>query len=159
MVVIKASTVDATKFFNLDGLDYEKGIYTIFYDSVQLDGSGNVIKPVTRVGIKSKYEQSKILVRPRQISEFSDGVSSYGDLDTLTLDIVDLINFSNGGGGGGGIEISQKVTNYSSLAAGSSVGDLAYVEESQGTAWLPGSMGGSYYPAGWYVWDGSVWGI
>lgn len=39
----------------------------------------------------------------------------------------------------------------------SNIGDLAYVENSQGTAWLPGSWGGTFYSEGTYLWNGSVW--
>lgn len=55
------------------------------------------------------------------------------------------------------IQLNQKTQNFSSLSPGSTPGDLAYVEESQGTSWLPGTLGGSYYPAGFYLWTGSEW--
>ena len=32
-------------------------------------------------------------------------------------------------------------------------GSLAYVYESQGTKWLPGTVGGTYYPSGIYVYN------
>jgi hypothetical protein len=34
---------------------------------------------------------------------------------------------------------------------------LSYVNSSQGTKWLPFTLGGTYYPQGWYVWNGSIW--
>ena len=37
------------------------------------------------------------------------------------------------------------------------VGDLAYVKDSEGTKWAPGSLFGTYYPAGVYVYDGVDW--
>ena len=48
---------------------------------------------------------------------------------------------------------SQAVLNYSELKKGTKDGLLAFVENSQGTAWLPFSLGGTYYPSGLYVWD------
>ena len=48
---------------------------------------------------------------------------------------------------------SQAVLNYSELKNGTKDGILAFVENSQGTAWLPFSLGGTYYPSGLYVWD------
>ena len=36
-------------------------------------------------------------------------------------------------------------------------GRFAYVLNSQGTSWLPGSLGGTYYGAGWYYDTGSIW--
>ena len=60
-------------------------------------------------------------------------------------------------GGAGGGTTYQRAETFSSLPSGLAVGDLAYINTSEGTAWLPGTMGGSYYPAGWYVWNGTVW--
>jgi len=53
--------------------------------------------------------------------------------------------------------VSQKSANYASLTAGTIVGQIAYVNASSGTPWLPYSYGGTYYPAGWYLWNGTIW--
>ena len=47
--------------------------------------------------------------------------------------------------------------NYTALLSvtGMTSGDLAYVENSEGTQYLPGTMGGSYYPNGIYVYTTS----
>lgn len=37
------------------------------------------------------------------------------------------------------------------------IGTLAYVINSQGTAWLPAGLGGNFYSKGNYVWNGSEW--
>jgi hypothetical protein len=55
------------------------------------------------------------------------------------------------------IATTQQVASYSNLAAGAVTGQLAYVESAQGTQWLPKSYGGTYYPSGWYLWNGSIW--
>lgn len=49
--------------------------------------------------------------------------------------------------------------NYTQLTGtdGSNIGDLAYVFNEQGTKWLPGGLGGTYYSKGVYVWDGVDW--
>jgi hypothetical protein len=50
------------------------------------------------------------------------------------------------------------VANYSALPAASSVtGQFYWCSASQGTAWLPGSLGGTYYSAGLYYSNGSTW--
>lgn len=50
------------------------------------------------------------------------------------------------------------VANYSALPSAASVPDEFYwCSESQGTAWLPGSLGGTYYSAGMYYSNGSSW--
>jgi len=59
--------------------------------------------------------------------------------------------------GGGGSNLFQRSDNFSSLLDGKSEGNLAYVKTSQGVKWLPGRVGGSYYPAGWYIWNGQFW--
>lgn len=57
----------------------------------------------------------------------------------------------------GGIT-SINVANFSALpASGSYLNQLAYCRASQGSAWLPGTLGGSYYPEGWYLWNGEAW--
>tara|TARA_R110002012_G_scaffold260724_1_gene442440 strand:- start:159 stop:1250 length:1092 start_codon:yes stop_codon:yes gene_type:complete len=48
---------------------------------------------------------------------------------------------------------SQVANNYDSLTKGTKDGILAFVENSQGTSWLPFTLGGTYYPSGLYVWD------
>jgi hypothetical protein len=49
-------------------------------------------------------------------------------------------------------------TNYAALPAASSVsGKFYFVQNSQGTKWLPGSLGGTYYGAGTYYSTGSAW--
>lgn len=65
--------------------------------------------------------------------------------------------FSSASGGSGAINVTQQVAGFSNLVAGDTVGDLAYVEGSEGTAWLPGTLLGTYYPKGFYLWNGAVW--
>ena len=50
------------------------------------------------------------------------------------------------------------VANYSALpAVGTVTGQYYWVKASQGTAWLPGSLGGTYYSAGLYYSNGVTW--
>jgi len=50
------------------------------------------------------------------------------------------------------------VANYAALPDPTTVGDKFYwCENSQGTAWLPGSLGGTYYPRGLYYSNGTTW--
>ena len=67
--------------------------------------------------------------------------------------------FSGGGGGSSATPFSIVATNRTDLLTktGMVSGDLAYVEESEGTQWLPGSGGGTYYPAGLYLYNGTNW--
>ena len=62
------------------------------------------------------------------------------------------------GGGGTGQGITGVVANYSALPSVAAAADLFYfVENSQGTYWLPGKLGGTYYPAGIYYSNGVTW--
>lgn len=56
--------------------------------------------------------------------------------------------------------IGDDFTNYNDLIAQyptAKSGSLAYVINSQGTAWLPGGLGGTFYSKGWYYYDGANW--
>lgn len=65
---------------------------------------------------------------------------------------------SRSGGGSSGQGITAVVANYSALPSAAAAADEFYfVESPQGTAWLPGSLGGTYYPAGLYYSNGVTW--
>lgn len=50
------------------------------------------------------------------------------------------------------------VANYSALPDPTTVtGEFYWAEASQGTSWLPGSLGGTYYNAGMYYSNGVSW--
>lgn len=50
------------------------------------------------------------------------------------------------------------VANYSALPTASTVtGQFYWCSNSQGTSWLPGPLGGTYYPNGMYYSNGTTW--
>lgn len=55
------------------------------------------------------------------------------------------------------VTVSQRAANYESLSDGTNVGQIAYVNLPTGTSWLPLDYGGTFYPRGWYLWNGSTW--
>lgn len=58
----------------------------------------------------------------------------------------------------GGVGLPTVVANYSALPDPTTVaGQFYFVENHQGTEWLWGSLGGTYYPAGEYYSNGIVW--
>jgi hypothetical protein len=62
---------------------------------------------------------------------------------------------SSGGGGGTTITV---VANYSALPSPSTaMGQFYWCSASQGTKWLPYSLGGTYYPLGLYYSNGVTW--
>jgi len=55
-------------------------------------------------------------------------------------------------------KIYPQVTNYDALPVASTEnGHLFWVQNSQGTSWLPGSLGGTFYPSGIYYSNGTTW--
>ena len=72
-----------------------------------------------------------------------------------------LLKFWNGNvwenAGSGSVAVGQRAANYAALVDGNTTGALAYCNLPQGTQWLPGTVGGNYYPAGWYLWNGTIW--
>ena len=150
-MIAKASNTPDTTFL-LNDVEYERGIYTLYYRNLLLDDSDAIITSVIRVGIRNRNVSDDVLTSPLDIDIWSDGFTNFSDYSTLVEYLVDLI-----GAPAGGITISQQVNQFSDLVDGVLVGDLAYVENSQGTSWLPSGLGGTYYPAGFYLWDGLIW--
>jgi hypothetical protein len=59
---------------------------------------------------------------------------------------------------GTGSGFAGVVTNFAALPAANTVsGKFYYVVNAQGAAWLPGALGGTYYPRGTYYSDGTNW--
>lgn len=76
------------------------------------------------------------------------------DLFDKVQDYIDTIP----DGGLGFSFLGQNFTNLNSVAPQPiAAGTIAYTFNSEGTAWLPGTIGGSYYPKGIYVSDGTNW--
>lgn len=71
-----------------------------------------------------------------------------------------LANFKTASGGSEVFKYEGAFLNYSALTLAFPAGDVgrfAFVLESQGTRWLPWSLGGTYYGAGWYYDNGVDW--
>lgn len=65
-----------------------------------------------------------------------------------------VINILNSGGGNN----ITVVANYSALPSpASAIGEFYWASASQGTSWLPGSLGGTYYNSGLYYSNGVSW--
>jgi hypothetical protein len=103
-------------------------------------------------------------------SELQSVIDSLNDLDSAKQDLlVSGVNIKTINGqsvvGSGDLVLNTSslfkfsAANYNDLllVTGMVTGDLAYVYNSQGTAWLPGSMGGTYYPYGFYYYTGTTW--
>jgi hypothetical protein len=66
--------------------------------------------------------------------------------------------FSSASGGSGAGTTITVVSSYSTLpSATSNSGKFYWVSNSQGTKWLPATLGGTYYPNGMYYSNGTSW--
>lgn len=71
-----------------------------------------------------------------------------------------VIHTKSGSGNSQGSRYLGTFTNWTALSAAhptANLGDSAVTEDSEGTAWLPWTLGGTYYPQGTYYWDGVKW--
>jgi hypothetical protein len=140
MINLKPGNSSST--FRINGKPYQKGAYEIIM-------TGNM------VGI-SRLSDYIILVTPQHYNQWTDDSDTpYASLADLQTDLEELFFLNNGA-----INISFVADNYSSLTSTfptASIGSLAYVYNSQGTAWLPGTLGGIYYPEGIYFYSGAGW--
>ncbi len=154
MAQIQASLLNPSTHFDFGGLDYKRGSWELYYDNKEFDSQKLLIKDRIRVGIRNTYDRNEILQKPISIDSWLDGTgtpfSSLGDLIIYLGSFINFIPDAN-------IGLTQKVDTFDDLVSGELEGDLAYVETAQGTQWLPNSLGGTYYPEGWYVWNGTDW--
>ena len=86
-----------------------------------------------------------------KINNYPYGWKFYGKATQDIAELYQLVNDVKG--------FNYTEDNYTNLAAltGVTAGQMAYVVDSEGTQWLPFSAGGTYYPRGIYVYNGSTW--
>lgn len=155
MAKIGDSVVNPETHFTLNSLEYKKGSWELYYSGrVNKVGTKEIDVERVKVGLRNTYDINRILQSPIEVKNWFDlSGGSFNTLGDLLSYIVPIINFKLDTK----IGLAQKVENFGELVSGAQEGDLAYVEESQGTLWLPSTVGGTYYPKGWYVWNGSQW--
>lgn len=139
--MINISPGNSSATFRINGKPYQKGLYEVLITGEQ-------------VGI-NRVANFDPIVAPARYSEWTDDTGTpYTSLANLQTDLEEIFFLANGT-----VPFAYTATNYTGLTAitGVPLGTLAYVYESQGTKWLPGTMGGTYYPDGIYVWNGSSW--
>ena len=127
-------------------------------------------------GTISGQAAGQVILKPSAVFTYS--VGDYNDIDGLTitaplgctckivaaraldsfLPAKNQTLYIDEGNGLAGIIFGGQVANYSALPdATLYTGRLFYVINSQGTEWLPGSLGGTYYPSGWYYCTGTAY--
>ena len=85
--------------------------------------------------------------------------NQYDFFRNVLLDDDGSIIVTVSGGTTTGTLFSFTAINFNDLntQSGATSGDLAYVFNSQGVQWLPGTIGGTFYPQGIYVFSSSTW--
>jgi hypothetical protein len=111
--------------------------------------------------IRSKHGSQQDLLRTADITKVvrRDGTEIIisNDLDLLFFELTNFFFFKINSGGSAHLGTFTNYTDLVTQYPTASVGDLAYVSNSQGTWWLPGTMGGTFYSKGDYQWNGTFW--
>ncbi len=93
MPILKAGVADSTKFFNLNGVDYPKNGWTLYYSNIQNDSNGAIIEDVIQVGLKHLEEPDLTLEHPALVRDWKNGADvAYTTLNGLLADMASLIN-------------------------------------------------------------------
>jgi len=115
---------------------------------------------IIREGTNTTIERFKYTDVDQLIRDNGGTVINNPDLPTL-LEELSTNFFFDSVGSGGGFNFTYLGNNFTDLNTVATqpidAGTIAYVFNSEGTQWLPSTIGGSYYPAGIYVSDGSDW--
>ena len=122
-------------------------------------GNAKLLKRGTNLNVYDDSDESGNQRGQMYISIPFDEVTSpvTADIDELYTTVRGYIDVSSGGGSSQPFAFTAD--NYTSLTSltGMIDGDLAYVVNAEGTAWLPATIGGTYYPNGIYIYSSSVW--
>lgn len=103
--MINIDTGDSDKYFKIDGYNYRKGLYEIYY-TLQGDAVEN------RIGIRH-INKNETLLSPIPPDEFVINGQGYS-LDTiqeLMTDLAEILGFNTGTGGGGTSGIRTIITD------------------------------------------------
>ena len=142
---------------------YKKGNYIYIVDNtgdIKQDHANEV--KVTKSNVSNeKYTiySDDLGLNEVEFSEIKkeDG-NAYASVSAWELWYAENTGFNPAPGGSGAGTTIEVVSNFSSLPSASSNTDTFYwCENSQGTAWLPGTLGGTYYPSGLYYSNGTSW--
>ena len=142
---------------------YKKGNYIYIVDNngdIKQDHANEV--KVTKSNVSNeKYTiySDDLGLNEVEFSEIKkeDG-TAYASVLVWELWYAENTGFNPAPGGSGAGTTIEVVSNFSSLPSASlNADDFYWCENSQGTAWLPGTLGGTYYPSGLYYSNGTSW--
>lgn len=144
--------------------------------AVKVYAKGNYFIIESADGTFKEDHKSKVRVSKRLISDTTYFINMRGNTEQYELaDLTDEngnaytqnswetfafanTGFSSASGGSGAGTTISVVSNYSALPSASSHStEFYWVSNTQGTKWLPGSLGGTFYPNGMYYSNGTDW--
>ena len=103
----------------------------------------------------TNFSKKKIISQKSSSNSGGGGITSVVGGTNITIDNTDPSNPIINGVAASSIIV---VANYSALPAPNTVtGKFYWCSASQGTSWIPGSSGGTYYSAGLYYSNGTTW--
>ena len=140
---------------------YAKGNYFIIESAdgvFREDHKINVRVSKNLITDTTYYINMKGGVKSYELAELTDESGNAYTQNSWETFAFSNSGFSSASGGSGAGTTISVVANYSTLPSASSHSNEFYwVSNSQGTKWLPGSLGGNYYPNGMYYSNGTSW--
>ena len=140
---------------------YAKGNYFIIESTdgvFREDHKINVRVSKNLITDTTYYINMKGGVKSYELAELTDESGNAYTKNSWETFAFSNSGFSSASGGSGAGTTISVVANYSTLPSASSHSNEFYwVSNSQGTKWLPGSLGGNYYPNGMYYSNGTSW--
>ena len=140
---------------------YAKGNYFIIESAdgvFREDHKINVRVSKNLITDTTYYINMKGGVKSYELAELTDESGNAYTKNSWETFAFSNSGFSSASGGSGAGTTISVVANYSTLPSASSHSNEFYwVSNSQGTKWLPGSLGGNYYPNGMYYSNGTSW--
>lgn len=101
MARIGAGVADSENTFRLNGLDYPKNRYEIYYSNVQVDSNKNIDENLLRIGIRSIADKQENLQEPIEMTQWENlSGTAYSSLNILISDLITFLGFNVGGGSG-----------------------------------------------------------
>lgn len=107
--------------------------------------------------IKRLSGTNELLIPHKEVSLWTDDLGTAFSEASLRSFLRVNTDFKAALGGSSAVKVTQVQDVQSNFVDGTVVGEIAYAQDSEGKQWLPGKLGGTYYPKGWYVWNGTEW--
>lgn len=140
---------------------YAKGNYFIIESAdgtFREDHKINVRVSKNLITDTTYYINMKGGVKSYELAELTDESGNAYTQNSWETFAFSNSGFSSASGGSGAGTTISVVANYSSLPSATSHStEFYWASNSQGTKWLPASLGGTYYPNGMYYSNGTDW--